>query len=581
MDAQWPPQPGLATPPTLHRTRNRRLRFQGVRVDQAGQEGPPVLALAVVEQFVLEALAPPAPVDQHVLQLHQPLQVHPHLVAAPARARADVPPAEAEVFPAHPQSLAPFDDEGLQQEQEAPGLGRQLVQGAAQHLPGQPVGRGDVLQRHFQVLELRPAPGPLLHGPLVLVQQGDGLDQVQVLVVVPAGPGAVVQEGQPAGVRVDHRQPPQEPLGVAVQPQQAGALPLAGVALQGAQLPLQPVDGPGLLPVLVHRQHHAAVLQLLVDLDGGGGQEDHHRPLHLVLVRHQPPRGRVLAGGGDGQLPLALQQLQRVGGPLRPLLLGDGQDLVLQVRPAHVEQRLAGHGRVLHLLLFRHEGQDGLHQGRLAGRRGRLHQHRQGLVQLARDGRQVAHQLVRLLPHHPAGLEVGQDPLQQAGLPQQGQGLGPLVVRQLDDLLLRGQRPPDLLVLQLLQLPQHPPQVGLDGLLPQPQLKGRLLGEAGPLAGRVQVQRVHVEALRRRDRPGHQQVDPERLAAQVPGQPAHPPAPVPQPDRDLVAVDLDGHGLGRPDRRDGGGVLRGRRGSPGFFLFSRRFSGRGGGSRSG
>ena len=55
-----------------------------LHVDQADQERLAALALAVVEQFIDKALAAPAPVGQHVFQLHQPVQMHAHLEVGPA-----------------------------------------------------------------------------------------------------------------------------------------------------------------------------------------------------------------------------------------------------------------------------------------------------------------------------------------------------------------------------------------------------------------------------------------------------------------------------------------------------------------
>ena len=60
-------------------------------------------------------------------------------------------------------------------------------------------------------------------------------------------------------------------------------------AFERLRLALQPVDGLRLLAVLVHRQHQAAVQQFLVDVDGRGRQEDHHRAFDAVLLRDQPP----------------------------------------------------------------------------------------------------------------------------------------------------------------------------------------------------------------------------------------------------------------------------------------------------
>ena len=83
---------------------------------------------------------------------------------------------------------------------------------------------------------------------------------------------------------------------------------------------------------------------------------------------------------------------------------------MLQVRLAHVEERLARHRRVLHPLLLRHEGQHRLHERATSpppscdwmidGER---------LLELARDRREVADELVGLLAHDAAPLEVLED----------------------------------------------------------------------------------------------------------------------------------------------------------------------------
>ncbi|MBO0707422.1 MAG: hypothetical protein J2P44_03590 [Candidatus Dormibacteraeota bacterium] len=101
------------------------------------------------------------------------------------------------------------------------------------------------------------------------------------------------------------------------------------------------VNRPRLLRPLVDRQHQAAAHQLLVDVNRGRGQEGRHRPLHPVLVGDQAPGLRVLAGGGNRELALRLQQLQGVGGALGALLLDQHQHLVLEVLLAQLEQPLA------------------------------------------------------------------------------------------------------------------------------------------------------------------------------------------------------------------------------------------------
>ncbi len=66
------------------------------------------------------------------------------------------------------------------------------------------------------------------------------------------------------------------------------------------------MDGARLRLGLVDREHERAIHQLLVELYRGGGEHDHHRPFHAVLVRHEFPRVGILAGARDRELALAL-----------------------------------------------------------------------------------------------------------------------------------------------------------------------------------------------------------------------------------------------------------------------------------
>jgi hypothetical protein len=128
------------------------------------------------------------------------------------------------------------------------------------------------------------------------------------------------------------------------------------------RLALHPVDRAGLLAFFIDGEDQTAVQQLLVQLDRRRRQEDHHRAFDAVLVRDMTARFRVFAGRGDGQHALGLQQLQRVGRRVRTLLFDDGEHLVLEVGLAHVEERLPGHGGVLHPMLLGQERQNRLHQ---------------------------------------------------------------------------------------------------------------------------------------------------------------------------------------------------------------------------
>src|SRR3546814_12346299 len=52
--------------------------------------------------------------------------------------------------------------------------------------------------------------------------------------------------------------------------------------LQRLAAALQGMDGAGLLTAFIDREHQAAVHQLLVDVDRGGGQGQHHRSLDPI-----------------------------------------------------------------------------------------------------------------------------------------------------------------------------------------------------------------------------------------------------------------------------------------------------------
>ena len=196
-----------------------------------------------------------------------------------------------------------------------------------------------------------------------------------------------IEEGQIPGIRISDEQRAQKPLRVLVQADDVAPLLAPHQAFQRLLLALQSVDGLRLLALFVDGEHQAAVQQLLIEVDGGGGQEDHDRAFHAVLMRDQLAGGRILSGRRDGQHALALQQLQRISRPQRALFFHDGEHLVLEIHLAHVEQRLARHGRVLHAFLFGNEGEHRIHQRAFPGGRRRLHQHRQRRFQVTRHGR--------------------------------------------------------------------------------------------------------------------------------------------------------------------------------------------------
>ena len=165
---------------------------------------------------------------------------------------------------------------------------------------------------------------------------------------------------------------------------------------------------------------------------------------------------------------------------------------------AEVEERLARQRRVLLALLFRHEAEDGLHEGRLAGGGAGLDDDGERLVELSRDGREVGRELVRLFADEAERLEVFEDAGQEVGRAEEVEGLAALLLGHRRGRHLRLERLPDALLLEVLGLPQELAEVTLDGLLGEAQLVRGLLLEGGALAGRVEVEGVDEEAGERR-----------------------------------------------------------------------------------
>jgi hypothetical protein len=336
------------------------------------------------------------------------------------------------------------------------------------------------------------------------------------------------------GEGVGDQEGAKEALGIAVELEHTVALLLGQEASQRLRLPLLLVNRLGLRPVLVDREDEAPVEELLVDFDRRRGQKDHHGALDPVLLGDEPTRRRVLAGRRDGELALGLEELERVARPLGPLLLDDGQHLVPQVALAHVEERLTGHRRVLHPLLVGDEGQDGVHERRLPGRRRALDDDRERLVELSRHRAEVADQLVRLLADHAAAGEVDQDAREEARVAEELERRLGLFVGQRDRLVGRLLCLGDLLLLQVLEREQDLAEVALDDVLLDPELAGGLADEDLTLARRVEVERVDEEGLAAR----REQVDPQLLEREVLRQAADPIAPVAESEDDLLAAQL-------------------------------------------
>ena len=104
---------------------------------------------------------------------------------------------------------------------------------------------------------------------------------------------------------------------------------------------------------------------------------------------------------------------------------------------AHVKQRLPGHRRVLHALLLGQQRQHRFHERRFSCGGTGLHQDGQRRFQEPRSHRQIAHQLVGLLAHYAAPLEVHQDASEQLRIAQELERGGFFLRRYLDFFFLR------------------------------------------------------------------------------------------------------------------------------------------------
>ena len=175
-----------------------------------------------------------------------------------------------------------------------------------------------------------------------------------------------------------------------------------------------------------------------------------------------------------------MQQFQRIAGAVGSLLFRDGEDLVLEIFLAHVEQCLPGHGRVVFALFFRYEVEHRFHQRTLARRRCRLHHDGQGLFEQPGHRGQVADFFIGLL--------------EQARIAQQFHRGRFLLDRHLEFFVLWCQRLFQPLALQVFQLQDQPRQVALYALFLMAEFFRCLFGKQRARTRAVQIEPVHVQA---------------------------------------------------------------------------------------
>src|ERR1700758_3201921 len=106
---------------------------------------------------------------------------------------------------------------------------------------GQRVGERDVIERDLDILDsLLPA----LEGTyraLMLVQEGDRIDEGQILLMIAPQPRGLIREGQPLRIWVQYLQRFQQPLCVLVQRAQGAPRVLGFQPREGPPLALQAV----------------------------------------------------------------------------------------------------------------------------------------------------------------------------------------------------------------------------------------------------------------------------------------------------------------------------------------------------
>ncbi len=329
------------------------------------------------------------------------------------------------------------------------------------------------------------------------------------------GAGLVVGEAETVGVGVDDGEGIDEALSVLVELEECGLAGGSEAAFESAGGALEVVDALGLLSGLADGEDEASVLEFLVDIGGGGGEEDHDGSLHLIVVSDEASCSGVLSGGGDAELALALEEFQCVAGALGAFFFHDGEDLVGQVGLAHVEEGLAGECGELDPILGGDEIEDGVHEGGLAGSGGGLHDEGQGAVEFSADGGDVAQELVGLFADDACGLEVGEDAIDEAGVTEELEGGGAFFVTHGGRCGGLGlQRFLDQGVLQVLECEEECAQVVVDEVGGDAELGGGGLLEGDALSGLEEIEGVGVEA----GIGAHPEVDAEESEGSVGGQ---------------------------------------------------------------
>src|SRR5712692_1674632 len=149
------------------------------------------------------------------------------------------------------QALAGLGDHLIDEHQQPPGLWRELVERTAQGFMRQRIRCRDVVDGGFDVLHCLAVMTDALRGSLVLMQERDASDQREVLEMISAGSGLVIEEGKLTSEGISDVHRAQESLRIAMHGQNVVAIATRQQAFERLPLALQTMNGPRLFAVLI------------------------------------------------------------------------------------------------------------------------------------------------------------------------------------------------------------------------------------------------------------------------------------------------------------------------------------------
>ena len=175
--------------------------------------------VGVHHELVTKRAPEPAVAQLQVFQFKEALQMRPHLRETPAARLAQLAAAKGAF------ALLCLH-ERADVAKERPGLRRQFVERAAEHLRGELVRKSNVVEGGLDIFDHAAAHFVTAARALVLVKERNGVDQGKVFLMIAAGAGASAREGEGRCVRIQNLDRRKEPLGVPEDTQEFLALRL-------------------------------------------------------------------------------------------------------------------------------------------------------------------------------------------------------------------------------------------------------------------------------------------------------------------------------------------------------------------